>query len=309
MRTFVIRDKFTVKPTLQHEWGWLIAAAFFLGKVGAGLFLISLAVGLQPGIIVGFVVATVGKGIFHIAYLGRPERFWRAMSRPAASWISRGLWAMAIFAVSGLLFILLPRGGGPLWEVVRFVVVISGLVLASYDGFVMSAPRAIRMWNSAVVPLLAFLYSMLGGITLTIVIDYFFGSGYAIPTDSLRYAELGLIVINLLIVLAYTVNNMLGAEQAARESVALLVKGKYAPFFVGGVIIIGLILPVLIAGFLIGESSAALLVLAIGDLIGHFLVFYLLLLVGMYAPIRVRERRGAKAVGTERSPVTNKIRA
>ena len=36
----LVRDQFLIGYAPQHEWSWLIAAAFFFGKVGAGLFVI-----------------------------------------------------------------------------------------------------------------------------------------------------------------------------------------------------------------------------------------------------------------------------
>jgi hypothetical protein len=42
-----------------------------------------------------------GKGA-HLLYPGRPWRFWRGMTRPGSSWVSRGIWAMTFMLAFGL---------------------------------------------------------------------------------------------------------------------------------------------------------------------------------------------------------------
>jgi len=59
----------------QTEWAWLITTAFFLGEVGAGLFLVSLFLPGKIGLvsaIAGWLIVTVGKNTFHFIYLGKP---------------------------------------------------------------------------------------------------------------------------------------------------------------------------------------------------------------------------------------------
>ena len=53
---FIEEDSFEVGYNPQKEWAWLITTAFFMGEVGAGLFLVSL---FLPGKI-GFMSALVG---------------------------------------------------------------------------------------------------------------------------------------------------------------------------------------------------------------------------------------------------------
>src|SRR3990172_5141343 len=107
-------DLFVVDFREQTEWKWLIATAFFLGELGAGVFLVSMLVGYAPGMLLGLLLVLVGKNSAHLLYLGRPERFWRAVSHPATSWISRGFVAMIVLAVSGALVLLFSLGWLPI---------------------------------------------------------------------------------------------------------------------------------------------------------------------------------------------------
>ena len=122
----------------QTFWNWLIGTAFFLGGLGAGLFVLSLLTDHTPGMIVGYLIVVVGKNTAHMLFLGRPERFWRAAMRPDRSWIARGIWAMGFLAVSGAV-LLLPRVFGIAWQlsgtlqiVVRSIAISSAWARAAY---------------------------------------------------------------------------------------------------------------------------------------------------------------------------------
>src|SRR3972149_10194876 len=91
--------------TFQREWverrGIFLLLAFFLGGLGGGLYLVSLYLNLQIGLVVGFLIVLIGKGGTHLIYLGRPMRFWRGFLRLQTSWIARGLVAVAAVVVFG----------------------------------------------------------------------------------------------------------------------------------------------------------------------------------------------------------------
>ncbi|MCL5959221.1 MAG: hypothetical protein M1358_07870 [Chloroflexi bacterium] len=106
-------ELFVVDFREQTEWKWLIASAFFLGGLGSGLFLVSAHMDFPVGLALGLVVVLVGKNTAHLLYLGRPERFWRALANPAASWISRGFFATVAFAVFGDFYLALSSGWLP----------------------------------------------------------------------------------------------------------------------------------------------------------------------------------------------------
>ncbi len=160
----------------QAWWNWLIGSAFFLGEIGAGLFLISLLTGSWTGMALGYVIVMVGKNTAHLLYLGRPGRFWRAAMRPDRSWIARGVWATGVFAASGFL-LLFPHYFGSLWPfqiegstLLSFLAGASALFLMFYDGFVMRASPSIPFWHTVLLPLLCLTYAALGGTTLSLAL-------------------------------------------------------------------------------------------------------------------------------------------
>lgn len=91
----------------QTEWKWLITLAFFCGELGAGVFLVSLFVPAAAAKLaffaglLGWLIVAGPKNLFHFIYLGKPWRFWRGLSRPGQSWITRGFYAT--FSLCGLI--------------------------------------------------------------------------------------------------------------------------------------------------------------------------------------------------------------
>ena len=82
----IARNDFRIGYTAQHEWAWLITAAFFFGSVGAGLFLVSYFVGFWQGALAGLLSVAVLKSIAHVLFLGKPLRAWRAVAKWRTSW-------------------------------------------------------------------------------------------------------------------------------------------------------------------------------------------------------------------------------
>jgi formate-dependent nitrite reductase membrane component NrfD len=226
----------------QVWWSWLIGTAFFCGEIGGGLFLVSLLNDYWPGMIIGYLIVTVGKNTAHILYLGRPARFWRAAMRPDRSWIARGIWATGFFIASGFV-VLFPHFLEPYWEFseqtlqfARIVAGASAVFIMFYDGFVMNTSPSIPFWNTPLLPVLCLTYAGLGGTTLSLLLMGL--SGLAIPL-LLVYAEYFFLLFNLLLLVLYLFR-MSRLHPAARGSVELLLRGAYASTFLGLVLTVGL---------------------------------------------------------------------
>ncbi len=92
----------------QREWGegrglFLVVGHFLVG-VAAGAWLFGLAFADLRGLVIAFLLAGAG-GIAHLAFLGRPERFWRMARHVRTSWISRGFVGLALFLVGAALYL------------------------------------------------------------------------------------------------------------------------------------------------------------------------------------------------------------
>jgi formate-dependent nitrite reductase membrane component NrfD len=269
----------------QTFWNWLIGTAFFLGGLGGGLFLVSFWTGHTVGMWVGYLIVVVGKNTAHMLFLGRPERFWRAAIRADRSWIARGIWAMGLFVVSGLL-VLLPRVAGPAWQLpagmntaARAVALVSALIIMFYDGFVMNSSLGIAFWRTGLLPILLLMYATLGGITLSLTIRELQGET---ASSTLLKLEHGLLVMNFIVLVVYLAR-MSYSLPAAQETLRLWVRGRYARVFFGLVLVVGLL-----STFALSvvekhvQASWLVILIAACELTGDFALVMVLLKSGLF---------------------------
>jgi formate-dependent nitrite reductase membrane component NrfD len=279
--------RFAVGYHRQTFWNWLIGTAFFLGGVGGGLFLVSLLTDHVAGMIAGFLIVVVGKNSAHLAFLGRPERFFRAAMRPDRSWIARGIWAMGVFAVTGFLSILL-RAHPPFLELPQWATSLnfalaaaSALFIACYDGFLMRSSAGVAFWRTLLLPLLLFMYAALGGITLSLTIRELRGE---VPPAVLPALEHGLLVANFFLLAIYLLR-MSRSLPAARETLRLWLRGPYVRAFFGLVLLLGLVATLLLSVLHTNVHTSWLVVLiAACELIGDFSLMMVMLKSGLFGP-------------------------
>lgn len=273
----------------QVWWNWLIGTAFFCGGLGAGLFLISLATDYRLGMLLGYLIAVVGKNTAHLFYLGRPERFWRAALRPDRSWIARGTLASGVLAVSGFLC-LLPQGHLAGWVVpasilsaARIAAIASAFFIMFYDGFVMNSSPAIAFWNSKMLPVLILMYASLGGTTISLTLRELLG--VEDPARAwLSQAEPILLVANFLLLAGYLAR-MSRWTPAARETVRMLLRGPYARVFLGLVVAVGIVATLLLS--IVHHTVGGLwlvVLIALSELTGDFALVMVLLKSGLFSP-------------------------
>jgi len=273
----------------QKEWRYLILFAFFLGGAGAGLFFLSYFMDYELGILLSLLIVAVGKGGCHMAYLGKPMRAWRAIMRPHSSWLSRGLIGVVVFLVFGGLYLVLPgmrdTGAG---KAVAVVSLLAALWVMIYTGFLMARSRAIPFWNTALLPVIFTLYGFISGMDVILVSLLWAGEGaIGVPLERLEVIE-ALLLLGGLVCLGVYVIAMYTASPGARLATLLWLRGDLALPFLGGVVAVGLILPLAVIGYsvLIGESLLALAAL-VGflALLGGILFRWCVLRAGVYNPL------------------------
>jgi formate-dependent nitrite reductase membrane component NrfD len=294
--------KFRAGEYLQREWGFggqrkwrdgLLLLAFFFGGVGAGQFLISTLLEKWPlSALIGLLIVLIGKGAAHILFLGRPSRFWRIFFRPQTSWISRGLIFMVIFVVFGALYLAPDLGfdwlpwsststtGIVLWIVAAF----ASLCMMIYDGFLLMSGRSIPAWHNGIIPLLFAIYSLDSGIALTSTLSAL--SGRIETVAEAAYTDM-LVLLAVLASLGVYLLSMAGASPAARLSLRNLLRGGVAPFFIGGTIIAGVVVPLILiylaSSILYLEVALSLIAVAgILALLGDLFVRHSILKVGYH---------------------------
>ncbi len=282
----VVGDEFELGFRHQDLWGWKIAFAFFFGEVGAGFFFFSAIYNYIPGMIVGWLMAAVCKPVALFMHLGVPLRFWRAIMGLRHSWISRGVFFTILFTGFGFIHIVnqyLNILSGPLATLVLVIAMLACLGVMIYLGFVLSFSPAITLWNTGLMPIISLTYGFLGGVTLVILFGYnTFLAGDPETLKLLKAMELGLVLFTLVCIWSFLHGAAYGSD-AGRKSVQLLLKEKFAKWFIPAVIILGLIF----TGLLIHlgpVSFAVLLAIAIAELIGDIGLKILLFKAGTFEP-------------------------
>ncbi|MBM2805258.1 MAG: hypothetical protein HW419_3151 [Deltaproteobacteria bacterium] len=286
----VYLDEFLIDVKPQKEWGWLVITYLFLGGAGAGLFLVSLYMGHPWAQVWGLILLLIGT-LFLMLDLGRPGRFWRAFSRARTSWISRGCYFITALVLLGGLNILIEltmSDSGMLTTIIRVGAAAAAVAVMIYTGFVLSPSAAIPFWNSTFFPIVFFAYSLLAGIDFLILASPLLPSP-AIDVAHLEKIQFGLVLLCLLLVISH-LSVMSGSATAARKSIQLLTRGKWAVLFLGGVIGVGLVVPLLLAWPMLWQAGfpavfAITAVLALLRLFGDYLFRFLVIRAGLYDPL------------------------
>jgi len=280
--------------TFQTEWvekrGFFLVLAFFLGGLGSGLYLISLYLDFYIGMVTSFFIVLVGKSAAHMIYLGRPWRFWRGFLRPRTSWISRGLFAIALFVVAVALQLAptLPQFYWLPWTshnlAIQIFAIIGAVALMAYTGFALAVVKAIRSWNTGMMPVLFIAYSIMGGTGLALGMLSQIKS--SIDVTSVETIALYLLIIGAMLLGIYLWSTYVTTREGKR-SVFELIKGRVSPYFLVGVVALGLVIPLCVVSFAL-VSNVPPVVIAVTsacELIGGFFMRYSILKAGAYAPL------------------------
>ena len=282
-----------INYTRQTEWidrrGLILWIAFYTGGLGGGLYLVSVYFNSLWGMFISWLIIAVIKGGTHLLYLGKPQRFWRIVSRPQSSWLARGFIFVILFVIFGAVQLMLSYWLPGTAAEVAFKVLtgITALVVAVYTGFVLNTVKAVPFWNSSLLPLLFVLCGILGGFGISVIIALNGGN------VDLAAAEAGgrwLLIANALVIAIY-LWRAAGRETTGKQSVMEQIRGSNALIFWAGIVIMGIIMPLIIAfsGYFIEEMSPTLLVFGVVcEVLGGLALRYCVLKAGAYSPLVAR---------------------
>jgi formate-dependent nitrite reductase membrane component NrfD len=279
-----------IKPTPQMEWiegeGKLIWLALFFIEIGAGLFFFSAVFSNLWGMFLGwFVVIALGGGSFLI-HMGKPFRAYRALMRPQTSWIARGVIFIGLFSIVGaihiVLFYLVPDLDlFPL----KVITAIFCFLVAIYGGMLLSYMRAIPLWNSGLLPTIFIVAGFWGGAELLVGISFLIGSS----VESVEFWIKALLPFFALLVPLYLITIRYSSATGS-ASISRILAGDLAIYFYVGVILIGLILPLIVLGITLSagiEKIPKFIVLTavLCGLIGDLNMRYCIMKGALYSPL------------------------
>ena len=169
----------------MEVWGWLIAIYLFLGGVGAGAYLTSLAAdqgvfGHAPqlkriGYIISAPVVGSGAGILVLDLgqgLHKPWLLIGLLSNPH-SVMSWGTGILSVFICLGLVrgFLAWRNKRAPKW--LDYAGAMFAVATAVYTGMLLAAVKAIPFWHNYLLPLLFLISALSTGMSATTAIAQF----------------------------------------------------------------------------------------------------------------------------------------
>jgi len=286
----------------QREWGegrglFLVIGHFLVG-VAAGAWLFGLVFAYQPGLFAGFLLAAAG-GLAHLAFLGRPRRFWRMARHVRSSWISRGFVGLSLFLVGAVLFLPpltianWPWGTASALAGLGWLMAAGGMVvLIVYMGFVYTASKGIPFWNSALHPVLYMACALRGGAAALIVEMALLGAPSADVAASLLKIWIGITAVVTLLFALEVQAALTGGNPAARRSAREVLAGRFTASFYGGILLIGLLVPAaLVSGQIAPLGLGVLAAIGLFSVLGDFFMKYTSIRAGIYLPLVARGPR------------------
>jgi formate-dependent nitrite reductase membrane component NrfD len=293
------------KAAGQKSWGWLIVIYIFFAGLGGGTFLFSFILDIinkytevaRFGALVGPLVVLLGTAML-LFDLGSASRAYRLFTNPAtlvSSWMIRGAWILAAFIIFGLAYAL-PSFSAFSWlpwtrtsspgQFIGIIGAILGIIVPIYPGLLFGVIKSIPFWNTSALPPLFFLSGLDTGIAVLGLLSI---SLQGVEIEGLH--QLGvtgiILIILVLISLATYIEVVRQVGTAAAESVRLL---KSFTFIVG-VVVFGLLVPLILLFLSIGTYSLQAArtlegVTAVLVLLGGLLLRYTVVTSGVRMTVR-----------------------
>ena len=270
-----------IKNTSQTEWiekqGVYLWLAFFFSEIGAGLYFIAMLLNNRPCMVIGWLITLCVGGGVHMAYLGNPKRAWRILMKPKTSELSRGVWIIVIFAVFG--FFQMAVGGGIFMKVIMGII---SILLIMHGFATMNVMKSIPSWSSTmIIPL-----SIISGIWVG---SQIFQLLLGISGGNIAQMEVWSIVFLLVYIASFILYlwSTAHSSEIAKLSIIELIAGDFSRIFIIGVIVIGMVVPILITIIQAGSSVAGgwIFIRLLFVLVGDLVMRYSLMKIGFYRPL------------------------
>ena len=288
-----------VKPKAQSRWTWIIAAYLFLAGVGGGAYLTGVSAAFfggeewgavsKIGVFLGFPCVAVGCA-FLLLDLGSPKNFWRAFMRPATSWMARGTIIISIFMILGAIhsvFLVFSKSGAapPALGILGAVFALATVI---YTGILLGASRPIAFWSTAVLPALFLVSALSTGVMAVALVGSMVGVSKDVMTV-LEKLDIVLIVSEILALGFFLQATHRVTE--SRASAKLVLCGSVAPAFWLGVVLLGLLIPLVLAVLGVANPDGVMaqftvVIASLCGLAGGLLLRQVILSGGIHAPLK-----------------------
>jgi DMSO reductase anchor subunit len=275
--------KYSTGVRFNHHMGVLESISFTGEGVGAALYVIAFVTGQWALGIVG-ILLVFGAVVALLNHLGVPLRSWRAITRVATSWVSRGTSMIGAFlaAATASILALYIAPLQALQPVLALLAVVFAIPVMIYAGMLLRSMRALRLWRGSFVPLSFIAHSIATACVLAWAVMHLLGDA-ALPGWLQPLALVSLVAAAVL----STMHLML-VERSVGVSASLerLLKGDLRNGLFIGAGLAGFIVPLVALVVWSGGAPAALLVLvAAARLYGDFAYRNAIVIAAAYEPV------------------------
>jgi Fe-S-cluster-containing dehydrogenase component/formate-dependent nitrite reductase membrane component NrfD len=249
-------------PSKGVVWGWEVSAYVWTKAIAAGAFLvvfIAMAFGLSPvaestqwlGIALGLLFLGL-TGALLVKDLDKPTRFTYVLMRPHwSSWLVRGGYSITFYG-----------GFLTLWGVVKLFgwyeleplalwgSAIFAVITAVYTAFLFAQAKGRDFWQSPTLSLHMLVHSVIAGAAALSLLTLVFGAAEGWQSYLKSVFSVG-IVFNLVVIVSEIITTHPTTD--AKNTVKMIVSGRYRMPFWLGTMILGNILPLVL--LLVGGAA------------------------------------------------------
>ena len=245
----------------QKSWGWMIILYIFLAGLGGGTFLFSFILlfwgKYEPvariGALVGPLVVLFAS-VLLIFDLGSPTRAYRLFTTPKtlmSSWMTRGAWILTAFIILGLAYALpafslfnwLPWHQASGWgHGIGIAAGVLSVIVPIYPGLLLGVIKSIPLWNTSALPPIFFLSGLDTGIAVLVLVSLFLPAAIDVVGFHLL-GTIDIVLISLLLVALFAYIEIVRQSGITAAASVHLLK---TPLFIGGVVIAGMVLPLIL---------------------------------------------------------------
>jgi tetrathionate reductase subunit C len=291
--------------------GTLIAFYFYLTGLSAGSFVISVISTIggkteyRP---IGKIGAWLAPLLLILAPfnlivdLEQPFRFWHLFYYlNFTSPITYGTFLLTLYPINCLIYLFfLLKGDEKLSKLFGIIGIPLAVAVHGYTGFILALGKGRALWSTALMPTLFLVSAMVSGIALVILVAacryIWLNRRGAFPTAEKREGELnliyglgkfmgGLIICDLFLV-ANDILVLLTSHIEALEVAKLIMKGPFAPLFIGVEIILGGFVPIFIIYYpRWGRSLKGVMSASVLTLVGVLAMRIVVVIAGQYIPL------------------------
>ena len=262
-------------------WGWEVPGYVTTKAIAAGLFLVAFIASITGvaaindaadwwglGLGLFFLGAT---GILLIMDLDRPDRFLNVLLRPQwNSWLVKGGYTLTVYG--GLLTAIIAfkflEISGWVSDLIQYATAVFALILAVYTAFLFAQAKGRDFWQSPALVLHMLIHSLMAGGASFAIIGLFTGlqSDWFAYTNTIMVVSIAANLLTMLVELTLT-----HPTSEARQTVDMIVKGRYKNNFWWGTVVFGNLLPLAVL-FTLGASNPTIAALGgVVVLIGIYL--------------------------------------